>query len=652
MKRQWGFDYKLMKGILRTEGDIGLMFIIIKVLTMLRSKYLFSFLLATLMLNVSGQDTVHYLLNEPVIDGYADAMLSDFKLNAFSKISKSNEKNPDVKAKYYLAYNANLLYLYIEASADSITIRDRGYQNGDGFHLLIGKPQKDNAPTNEFYVLAFSAENSWCHKMIWYYNIDLEMKRLSNDTKFETGCKNGKISFELLIPWKDVYPYHPWFSENIGFNLCFVKAIKEKERNYYFINEDEKIQSEQSKKKYDILYFEKPHHITQFSSTLIKNNITEKEKLTVKVAGFINTDTTRNITISVISGENSIVTYKNVNVKFKSGLSENEIPVESKDLISGGYKVKVFCERELIGEHYLTILPKANTKYFRTFLQSLGSSVSAGTYNTMMFYLNDIDSSLNKLKNYECSFTIRSKIAEVDNYLNTLKNGDDLISHKKGFYRRAYLSKKDNELYPYSIYIPDDYTGDKKFPLLIYLHGSGDDDRVLFETTGIPENRFIILAPSGRGTSNCFADTEPQTDIEQSISDVIKYFNIDTTKIILSGFSMGGYGVYRTFYEHPERYKALAIISGHPDLAREWNGDPNEINFLEDENLKKFKKIPIYIFHGTNDMNCPYNLTEQLVKKLKKNDCNVTFETDKSGHGNMIPEILNRYFDWLKKQIE
>jgi predicted esterase len=625
---------------------------IAKYFSMKKKQFFFLLVCAILPVKVTGQDTVHYLMREPVIDGYADVMLPDFRLHPFSVILKSDEKNPDIKAGYYLAYSEKYLYLYIEANTDSITIRDRGYQNGDGFHLLIGKPQKNNAPTDEFYVLAFSAENSWCHKMIWYYNVDLKMSRLSNDTKFEITGKNGKISFELLLPWKDVYPYHPWFSESVGINLCFVKAIHAIEKNYYFLKEDEKLQSEQSKKKYDVLCFERPHQsIPQFSSMLLKNNMNENDTLLVEVAGFQNTDTTRNITISVVSGENSMVTHKDIELKFASGLSENEIPVESTDLIPGGYKVKVFCEKALIGEHYLTIFPNANTQDLKTSLRSLDSAISAGTCNTLMFYINDIDSSLNKLKKYECSFVIRSKIAEVENYLSELRKGNDLISRKKGFYRRAYMGIKDNTLYPYSIYVPEDYSEDKKFPLLVYLHGSGDDDRVLSETKVIPYEGFIILAPGGHGTSNCFAGIEPQTDIEESISDVIKNFNIDTSKIILSGFSMGGYGVYRTYYEHPGRYKAIAIVSGHPDLARKW-GESNEFNFLEDKNLKKFKKIPVYIFHGTSDLNCPFNLTEQLVNKLKKNGCNVTFVTDKGGHGNMQPEVRNKYFDWLKRQAD
>lgn len=516
---------------------------------------------------------------------------------------------------------------------------------------MIGKPEKDNAPTGEFYILAFSPEKTWCHKMIWYYNTELKMTGLDNDTEFETLCKKGRISFELLLPWKTVYPYNPWLSESIGFNLCFVKAHNENEKSYYFMKEDGKMQSELSKRKYEILHFEMPQpYVRRFVSMLMKNNITVNEKPVVKVSGYIDKDTTEQFSIQVISGENSTAFYKRTSTNLNMGFSETDIPLESFSAISGGYKVRVYCGAELIGEHFLSVLPESDLDYFRYVLQSLDYQIPRGTFNTLMYYIAEIDTALFKLKDYECSYEIRNKIAEVDKYLNKLESGEDLIKSKKGVFRRAYFSVKDSTFHPYSVFIPQDYSENRKFPLLVYLHGSGDDDRVLSKTSLFPDG-FVVLAPNGRGTSNCFTGYEAQSDIEDAISDVIENFNIDTGKIFISGFSMGGYGVLRTFYEHPERYRAISVISGHPDLARKMI-DPEELNFLDDKNLRKFKNIPVFIYHGKNDLNCPYNLTEQLANKLRKNKCDVTFETDNNGHGNMSSEIRSRYFNWLKKQIE
>lgn len=616
----------------------------------MKTKILPFLLLLISAITLSAQNRISFLLDEPVIDGTADENLPGFVLSPFKFKFKSSEDNPDVNASYFLAYNAKSLYLYIEAEADSITIRDRGYQNGDGFHLVIGKPQAENMPTDEFYVLAFSAEESWCHQMVWYYNIDLNMRKLSNGTKFVSASRNGKISFELLLPWNEIYPYHPWVIEKIGFNLCFVKAVNENDKNYYFIENDNRMQSERSKRRYTILNFQNPETLYHFTTSICRNNIKAGDQLSVRIIAHSQNEITKNISVSVVSGESKTVLNKSVKMKFSKGQSSGEVSLNSQELMAEGYRVRVTVDNVLIGEHSITVFPNITINNLKATLKSLKPVISNGSYNTLMFYMGEIDASLNSLKEYESSYFIRSKISETEHHINKLKSGDDLLLKRRGFYRRAYFSGVDSTFYPYSIYVPDDYSADKKYPLLVYLHGSGNDDRVLNVTSGLPLQGYILLAPNGRGTSNCFAGKEPQDDIRESVSDVVKNFNIDTSRIILSGFSMGGYGVYRTFYEQPQLFSAIAVISGHPDLARKWNNNPDEINFLEEKNLSTFKGISAYIFHGKKDMNCPYQMTEQLVNKLRNIGCTVTFATSDSGHSGVPLEMQNAFFDWLNKQ--
>lgn len=606
---------------------------------MFQSIYLTILLFTLLPLTLSAQIPVSFFSETPVIDGLPNI---NIKVSEFAVITKSVESNPDIRAGYYLAYDEKALYIYIEAEADSLTIRDRGYQNGDGFHLVIGKAQENEVPTREFYVLGFSPEITWRRKMIWYYNVDLKMAELGKDVKFETGVKNGKISFEALIPWKAVYPYHPWLCDRVGFNLCFVKAVKDKEKNYYFIKTDRRMQSEQSAREYAVLQFEKPVKAeSRFASALIRNHLTEKEMPSVRIAGHSAEEIKKNFSVSVMSEDHSVVMRKEVPLVFSAGVTENQIPINCPK--PGNYTVKVFCDAELIGEHVLSVFPEIDTESMRSTIGSYRPEIPAGTYYTLIFYVNDLDSSLRKLKSYEASPEILKKVEETGQHMDQLKTGKDPVASKRGVYRRAYGAN------PYSVYVPAEYDPAKKYPLLVYLHGSGDDDRVL-QKTAVPDG-FIVLAPNGRGTSNCFAGAEPQADIAESIADVIRHFNIDTTKIILSGFSMGGYGVYRTYYEQPQRFKAVAVISGHPDLARKWV-DENELNFLDERNLSQFKHVPVYIFHGRKDMNCPFELTEQLAAKLKAIGCDLVFEIDDAGHGNMKPEIRERYFEWLREHVK
>ena len=90
-----------------------------------------------------------------------------------SAVSSQTRVNP---ITYRVAYGTEFLYVYIEAEADHLTYRDRAFQNGDGFLLLLGKPQPNNGATDEFYELACGAVNTaeriWQKRIFWNYNVD------------------------------------------------------------------------------------------------------------------------------------------------------------------------------------------------------------------------------------------------------------------------------------------------------------------------------------------------------------------------------------------------------------------------------------------------------------------------------------------------
>jgi dienelactone hydrolase len=609
-------------------------------------RFFFASLLLIVFISASAQIKVPYLLSDPEIDGLADAHLPSFALREFSIVKKSSNTNPDFSAGYYIAYSERLLYFYIEVSADKITHRDRAYQNGDGFHLMIGKPQPDALPTDEFYVLAFSPNEGWSHKMVWYYNVNLGMARLGSETKFKTAEINGKISFELLLPLSEVYPYNPLLSSGIGFNLCFVKAVGQSDKSLFFVKDDNRFQSEQSKRRYEILEFEAPQSgESGLAFRPVKNTITAGESLQLRISGYNSKAVEKSITVRVLSGENSTVATKTAKANFKAGLSESSLSIDTKYLLPGGYKVRVVVDNISLEDQYISVLPVFDFNKWRESLTSSPNILSPGNFNTLMYYINSTESLIRSLKDYESSYDARRKISEVKEFVESFEKGEDKIAQMRGYNRRAYKVNGGDALCPYSVYLPADYSPQKSYPLLVYLHGSGEDDRVLSRTSILPEG-FIILAPGGAGTSNCFATVDAQEDINRSISDVIDNFNIDSTRIILSGFSMGGYGVYRTYWENPSRYCAIAILSGHPDLARKWV-DKNEINFLEESNLSKFKSVPIFIFHGKNDLNCPFELTERIVEKLRDMGANISFESDNSGHGSISSEIKEKYYTWL-----
>jgi len=120
---------------------------------------------------------------------------------------------------------------------------------------------------------------------------------------------------------------------------------------------------------------------------------------------------------------------------------------------------------------------------------------------------------------------------------------------------------------------------------------------------------------------------------------------------VLGGFSMGGYGVYRTFWESPDMFKALLVLSGDPQLP--WlqrkltGGSYPPVH----ERVELFKNIPLFLFHGTEDRNCPFERTAAFVKRLRASGaCCVEFHTEPLGHD--VPhdqQTLDSLHAWLRK---
>ncbi len=204
------------------------------------------------------------------------------------------------------------------------------------------------------------------------------------------------------------------------------------------------------------------------------------------------------------------------------------------------------------------------------------------------------------------------------------------------------------------VYLPDDYNPETTYPLVVYLHGSASDETNIKGLKHLIPDGFIALAPNGRGPSNCYTWDNSQTDISEAIDAVIGSYSINKDNILLTGFSMGGYGVYRTYYETPDKFKALAVFSGHPDLADLWS-DSKDVypNFTQKKYLKKFKGVSIFIFHGKEDRNCLFETTTNIIEKLENAGASVTFVTeDDKGHEPPAEETVKKYYNWVNTTVQ
>jgi predicted esterase len=611
---------------------------------------------------------VTFLSQAPAIDGALDEHLVhrlpqrefDFaEVRGEYLAVDAGAKSIGIPASYRLGYGTGFFYLYVEAPGEKLTFRDRAYQNGDGFSLVLAVPRLDNAPTDEFYVLSCSAVNQrrmeWTRHVFWYYNVHHIFLPTSDETRLEFHEGDGTISFELFLPWQDVHPYHPWLSDGIGFNLRFVKATEDGGRERYLVA-PYSVGAENSNRQYVRLDFETPQlegDASQTFALLQPNTIAAGDMLRAMVATVSAEAFTQDLRVGLRAGEGELVKVHRPRLEHEAGLTVRELTLDTKGIPPGGYRMEWQSRTNgARAEQGLTVLPPVDLVELGDRLAEVRGRLSEGSYSTIEFYLQEVEQQLEAVRPYETAAAPRLRLAMIADYIERAERGEDAFAKRREFVRRAYRSKLDNTLQPYVVWVPPDFDSKKRYPLLVFLHGSASDETNIVGAQGAIPEGFIALGPKGRGPSNAWSWDHAQEDVAESIEAVIANYPIDTDRIVLSGFSMGGYGVYRTHYEMPDKFRALVVLSGAPNSANQYADTDSFPNFNEERYLEVFEGVPIFVFHGRRDRNVSFGPAAALVDKLKAAGASVEFHVeDDTGHEPPGLETVEALHRWLRRVL-
>ena len=141
------------------------------------------------------------------------------------------------------------------------------------------------------------------------------------------------------------------------------------------------------------------------------------------------------------------------------------------------------------------------------------------------------------------------------------------------------------------LYLPEGYdkVDGKKWPLIVFLHGSGErgDDIEKVKAHGPPKMietqkdfPFIVVSPQAAAHTNWNS-----SGLNMLLDEVIARLPVDVDRIYLTGLSRGGHGTWKMAADHPERFAAIAPVCGAGDV----------------KSACQLKNIPIWAFHGEKD---------------------------------------------------
>jgi predicted esterase len=351
------------------------------------------------------------------------------------------------------------------------------------------------------------------------------------------------------------------------------------------------------------------------------------------------------VSIRVFNGEGEVLQRKRMELSVGPRLTTSNLDLALR-LPAGGYQLEVEGPGSSGSRRGFTILPALDLSAGREILQA-AKGLAMGSRNTLTFRLDEVEAALARLKPHETAGGLRQALDGLDRDLRAVAQGQDPVAARTGLQRRAYRSALDGSLQPYTVRVPEGLKPGVRVPLLMYLHGSGDDDRGMLDRSRAPEG-WLQLAPRGRGTSNCYSGDQAQDDLREALADVLAHYPVDPRQVFLAGFSMGGYGVYRTALAQPGRFRGLAVFAGQPDLGPQWLGAGHP-DALDPVNLAALKGETFFIVHGMEDRNCPFAKTVEMVKGLQAVGAKVTFRAEPGrGHDGPSPEGEAQYLAWLR----
>jgi len=575
------------------------------------------------------------------------------------------EPTPGMQITALFAYNAEKFYVAVKALDESFEFPGRSWRYGDGLYLTFLDPYEGNQ-SDRFSTFAFSIEGKRKTRLLinkdgeFFPGIgvrDIELEIIANE-------QDKTIIYEIAIPWKYVRPFKPFIQERWGINLIYVDRDQGK-RKIALLFPDTGYDTELSnKRKGAIFRFINHTPIEEEIQTAIGASrfYHDDDKTLTCVINAPSEKSGWKVRTELSSAQDNISRIEEITIQKKMNVFRFNL--EERNYDSGPYDLSVGILDEkgtlrFTENHRFFIINREEFEGFKTRIEEIKKgelfakderfSLSLPNLEIRMDWIQDF---MKKSPPFPEIELIEEWYEEIDILFKSIEIGKPALFPPGSIGRLAHKSEIDGTFQPYSVYVPEAYDEKTPIPLFVTLHGSGVDERntILQVSRMHAMARFrkkfphmIVMAPKARGLSDWYTGDSGKEVIE-SINHIKRVYNIDEKRIILDGFSMGGYGAWRLSLLNPELFKAVIIRSGAISTPSHLEGD-NIVDLLD-----KGKDLNFIIVHGDKDNAVPVKNSREAVQKLVALGINHKY-IEVEGASHMGYNKWDDIFDWLKKII-
>jgi len=239
--------------------------------------------------------------------------------------------------------------------------------------------------------------------------------------------------------------------------------------------------------------------------------------------------------------------------------------------------------------------------------------------------------------------------------------------HETGFLDRSVVVQ--GVEYRYTVYVPRDFDPNRKWPVVLTLHGGGEYGS---DGIGITAGSFAQTIrrrpeqmPAIVVFAQAHADGTPGWQRQggeaalKAVDSAVAEFHGDLARIYLTGFSAGGNGAWFLAFHEPKRFAAMIVASG---FVSDFTGVQSHLFYPAivgmgpdrfDIVARQLKDLPIWIVHGDADKNVSVEESRHMAAALAALKADVRYTelpgVDHNGAGQRAfadPEIAA----WLLAQ--
>jgi predicted peptidase len=237
----------------------------------------------------------------------------------------------------------------------------------------------------------------------------------------------------------------------------------------------------------------------------------------------------------------------------------------------------------------------------------------------------------------------------------------------KGDQHRSYRFAEANKDEPYRLYVPTNWDGQAKLPLVMFLHGSGADESTYVDANNkqmlnlAQQHGYILVAPLGDAgaygnflrlsspfgkpdeAAKLIAQITPDSERTNELSEkdvlnvlelVLAEYPVDRAAMFLTGHSMGSGGTWYIGGKYPSYWKGLAPMSGP---------------FVQETGYPWDSVRPLYLFVTEGTQAPSLDGSRALSDWLTRNVFMAQYEEVNADHAGMVPLVLPDVFTFFDR---